>query len=59
MTLGQYVLTGMQNNSKKNLLLLDPADPEGVVSENGSENQCDQKIEKKFAQFLEKNSNVY
>jgi hypothetical protein len=26
---GQYVLTGMQNNSKKHLLLVDP---EGVVS---------------------------
>lgn len=28
-TAGQYVLTGMQNNTKKHLLLVDP---EGVVS---------------------------
>jgi hypothetical protein len=38
---------------------LDPADPEGVVSVlNETENQCDQKIEKKLPNFW-KNSNAH
>lgn len=35
-TVGQYVLTGMQNNTKKHLLLVDP---EGVVSTIHGRNQ--------------------